>query len=55
MMIAMYCGLLQLHGLKRNVLGGAGVAIDAPGVLLREEALGNHDVEIDRQADGSQW
>ena len=52
--MATYCVQLLPHGLKGDILAGPGVAVDAPGVLLREEALGNDDVEIDRQADRSQ-
>ena len=42
------------HGLKRRVLAGPGVAIDAARVLLRKEAFGDHDIEINRQAHRSQ-
>ena len=44
----------MLHGLERSVLAGPGEAVDAPRVLLREEAFGNHNVEINRQAECSQ-
>ena len=35
------CGQLPLHGLERDVLVGLDDAGEAPGVLLREEALGD--------------
>ena len=39
------------HGRKRNILPRLGDADDHPGVLLREKALGNDDVEIARERD----
>jgi len=33
-------GQLFSHGLKRNILGGPGRAVQATRILLREEALG---------------
>ena len=42
---------LLLHRLERNALVAAHEADQAPGVLLREEALGHDDVEIDVEAD----
>ena len=42
------------HRRERDVLRGLDAADDAPGVLLREEALGHDDEEIDVQADGGE-
>ena len=45
--------LLDPHGVKADVLRGAGRAAHAPGVLLREEALGHDHEEIDVEGDGA--
>ena len=45
--------LLLLHGGEGNVLRGFGCRGDQAVVLLREEALGNDDEQIDRQAPAS--
>ena len=48
-------GLLALgHRRKRDVLRGLGDADDLPGVLLREEALGNDDIEIAGQGNSAE-
>ncbi len=39
---------------ERKYPRGHGIAAQPAGILLREEALGNDDVEIDRQADRAQ-
>ena len=51
MMLATSCSL-RLHQLKRTRRVAANAALQLAGVLLRKEALGNHDVQIDIQADG---
>ena len=43
-----------LHRLERGLLIGQDGARQAAGVLLREEALGHDDVEINGQRDGAQ-
>ena len=45
---------LLAHGLKRHVLGSAGIPVDAPGILLGEKALGDGDVQINGQAYGTE-
>ena len=40
------------HGRVGYVLRRLGDADDHPGVLLREEALGDHDIEIEGEDDG---
>src|SRR5690606_8336834 len=42
---------LRLHRLERGRLIGLDEAHDAASVLLREEALGNHTVQIEVEAD----
>ena len=44
----------MLHGLEGGVFARSRVGVDATGVLLGEEALGNHNIEIDGQANSSQ-
>ena len=46
--------LLKLagHGLERTVRGGLDKAHEPAGVLFREKALGNDDIEPDRAAQG---
>ena len=48
------------HGLERHVLGPDYTAPDAPGILLREETLRDHDIEIradpnDHQRQDEYW
>ena len=45
---------LRAHRLERDALVGADAADDAAGVLLREEALGDRDVEVDVEDDRRQ-
>ena len=40
---------LVLHGGERNILGGLHRTLQAAGILLREKALGDDDVEINAQ------
>ncbi len=51
--IAIYWFNLSRMVCKRHVFRRPGITIDSPGVLLRKKALGNHDVEIDGQADSA--
>ena len=45
---------LAAHRLERDALVGAHVAEEAPGVLLREEALGDLAVQVEIQADSQE-
>src|SRR5215470_8892686 len=44
---------LLRHGGEREILITQYLAVDTPGVLLREEALGCDDEEIEVEADGA--
>jgi hypothetical protein len=44
-------GELLAHGLERDALVGLDRPVQAPGVLLGKEALGDRDIERDRQHD----